>query len=376
MLKVCVLSLFFVRLYELTSVVNLANLVFLDMKDALSFIDGPAISVSYAFDLLDVMEARGIPSETIIKRSKVPKVLFERVDGRLSPRQFVMLIEACTQPEGAGALMGDASDLGYEFGLHVKPTSHGLLGFAMMNCRTAREAAQIAERFSALRGDIMRLRFHEGDDFGFLQIEGVDKLLHFRKFVLEVMMGALIRFASSLLGSISDETEIWVDYSEPAYFPLWKSRLPKVRFNMPHNQLRFPVSVLDKPLSRANPLSARAAVAQMETQMVMVSDMADMTTRVRAVLESAREDLPSLGEVAASLNISSSTLKRRLQQEGTTFQQQLDEVRRARAMNLLKNTGMSIELVTRALGYSDAANFTRAFRKWTGMSPSVWRKSH
>ncbi|HEX5277091.1 MAG TPA: helix-turn-helix transcriptional regulator, partial [Fluviicoccus sp.] len=64
----------------------------------------------------------------------------------------------------------------------------------------------------------------------------------------------------------------------------------------------------------------------------------------------------------------------RLQQHGTTFQALLDESRRRDAMRLLANSGLSVEQVAVRLGYSDPANFTRAFRKWSGVTPRQYRE--
>lgn len=315
------------------------------------------------------MEARGVSSEEVIRESGLPKTLFNRVDTRLSARDFAQLVSVCLR-------LHDLPGLGYAFGLHVKPTSHGLVGFAMMNCRTPRNALEVAERFSALRGDIMRLRVIECEEVAFLRVEGTEKLHGgMLPFLLEVLCGMAARFTDFLLGQDSKALEMWVEHAEPAYFGQWRDSLPLVRFGMPFNQMVFPAGEMDRPLPLANPVSARAAVRQLEAQMAMVNGQAGMAGRVRVLLETMYDEIPSLAAVANRLNISPSTLKRRLQQEGTTFQQQLDDVRRTMAMRLLCNPAMSVEQVTRTLGYSDAANFTRAFRKWTGLSPSAWRKT-
>ena len=71
--------------------------------------------------------------------------------------------------------------------------------------------------------------------------------------------------------------------------------------------------------------------------------------------------------------MSSRTLKRRLQQVGLGYQQLLDEARKRDAIKLIQNTHLTIEQIAQHLGYTDAANFTRAFKKWTGDTPSRYR---
>jgi AraC-like DNA-binding protein len=71
--------------------------------------------------------------------------------------------------------------------------------------------------------------------------------------------------------------------------------------------------------------------------------------------------------------MSSRTLRRRLTEHALTFEALLEQVRQARTMSLLANPDMPIERITEEVGYSDVRSFRRAFKRWTGMSPSAWR---
>jgi len=85
---------------------------------------------------------------------------------------------------------------------------------------------------------------------------------------------------------------------------------------------------------------------------------------------------PEVADMAQQLHLSERTLKRRLQAEGTSYQQLLDQVRQRDAMKLLGNPALPIAQVAEAVGYADPANFARAFAKWTGLSPRDWRTRH
>lgn len=101
----------------------------------------------------------------------------------------------------------------------------------------------------------------------------------------------------------------------------------------------------------------------------------NVAQRVRAELNLGAEGYPDLSGVAARLLTSSRTLKRRLQQRGTSFQQLLDEARHRDALRLLENPDLEIRQIAAALGYQDPPSFTRAFRRWTGQSPIQARAS-
>lgn len=106
---------------------------------------------------------------------------------------------------------------------------------------------------------------------------------------------------------------------------------------------------------------------------VSTTQDAGFACRVRRVIETSFPFPPKLARVAATLFLSERTLKRRLQAEEASFQNLVDQVRLERAGDLLENTAMNLSQIADALGYADAANFTRAFKRWTGRSPSHYR---
>jgi AraC-like DNA-binding protein len=95
--------------------------------------------------------------------------------------------------------------------------------------------------------------------------------------------------------------------------------------------------------------------------------------RVRAQLAPGPDGYADLERVAAGLLMSGRTLKRKLHERGTTFRALLDDARFRHARHLLENPDLDIQQVAAALGYRDPACFTRAFRRWSGQTPSQAR---
>lgn len=93
----------------------------------------------------------------------------------------------------------------------------------------------------------------------------------------------------------------------------------------------------------------------------------------RAILDHLPRGAPPLGEVAVDLGISSRTLNRRLTEEGLTFRQMIEDVRRRKAELMLSDPDMSLAEITFMLGYAEQSSFTNAFRRWTGETPGAWR---
>jgi AraC-like DNA-binding protein len=145
-----------------------------------------------------------------------------------------------------------------------------------------------------------------------------------------------------------------------------------IRFDRPNHRLVFPASELDIPLVTADPVATRLAREQCERELAALVD-AGVPGRVRAAI-TAGGDAPSLPEIARELRMSPRTLKRKLAEHGTTFSAIRDDMRRQRALLLLDNRALSIGEIAAKLGYSELPNFTRAFRKWTGVTPIAYRE--
>jgi AraC-like DNA-binding protein len=104
-------------------------------------------------------------------------------------------------------------------------------------------------------------------------------------------------------------------------------------------------------------------------------------SRVRALVERRLESVLESGEVgieriARDLGYSRQTLYRRLKEEGTTYEQLLDGLRRRLALRLIRHQGLPVKEAAYRLGFSDPAAFSRAFKRWTGTSPGEMRRPH
>ena len=130
---------------------------------------------------------------------------------------------------------------------------------------------------------------------------------------------------------------------------------------------------LDVCLPNHHSLALRQAVKLLELEGAQVHQKLDL---IQAVERAISRDLTRgshLEKIAGDLNMSGRTLRRRLTEHALTFEALLEQVRQARTMSLLANPDMSIERITEEVGYSDVRSFRRAFKRWTGQSPSAYR---
>jgi AraC-like DNA-binding protein len=263
-------------------------------------------------------------------------------------------------------------------GLDSSLTSHGIMGFGMMTSSSVREAIRLGVEFLQLRVPVLSAELRVADDIAAISVVETVALGELRQVLFDTFLVKLARIGPSLTGgSIGfDDVELWFDYEEPEYYQRMRDRLPRVSFEMGSNEVRFDASVLDRRPDTADPINAKLIEQQCRRELEQLGLAGDLVGQVRAVLRNADEGYPTLVEVARLLHTSSRTLRRRLHDRGTTFQQILEGVRRAEAIRLLTCTALSVEQVGRQLGYSDASSFRRAFYGWTDTNPSDFREGH
>lgn len=132
-----------------------------------------------------------------------------------------------------------------------------------------------------------------------------------------------------------------------------------------HLQLRFPTA---DPTAHA--LFVKLCDQQLQAQRTAVDRLAD---RVRAHLELFVERYPSAADVARSFGLAERSLRRQLQDEGTSFRELLARTRQAKAEQLLRHSALGIEAIALQLGYAEPAAFIHAFKGWTGLTPAAYR---
>jgi AraC-like DNA-binding protein len=128
--------------------------------------------------------------------------------------------------------------------------------------------------------------------------------------------------------------------------------------------------MLDEPLPQADGHTLELCVAQCDVLMQRNEQRRGITAVVRTKLFRDSGRFPTLPDVAAELDLHPWTLRRQLAEEGTSFRALLNEARATLAVDLLCNVGLTVEEVSKRLGYGDTSTFCHAFKRWHGASPS------
>jgi AraC-like DNA-binding protein len=148
-----------------------------------------------------------------------------------------------------------------------------------------------------------------------------------------------------------------------------------VLFNQPENRILFDAAWLDAPLELGNEITHSVVVELCDSMMEEFALHIGLCGRVRRILLENLIRPTSFDKVANQLNMSPSTLRRKLRAENTSFRQLIDELRMNVAIKYLRDTEMTVESISDALGFSEASNFRQAFRRWTKVAPHQLREA-
>jgi AraC-like DNA-binding protein len=175
----------------------------------------------------------------------------------------------------------------------------------------------------------------------------------------ELALGVLVRVLRELCGPDVTPNEVRFRYSPPSTLRRYHELFgPHVRFGATKTGVTFAAEDLDRPV-------------QVPTRV----NSGDLLEAGRATIEKlARGSLPSLDDVAQSLGQSKRSLAATLRDSGINYKDWRDQVLSTKAKRLLAIPDVAIHDVAVAVGYSETSGFTRAFRRWTGMTPERWRR--
>lgn len=312
---------------------------------------------------------QGVDRETCLLGTGIVEEDLQAADGLITRAQEMRLIENLI------LALPDTPALGFRIGLQYSVSTFGIWGFALRTSRTLRDATALALRYLPLSTAYCKMQtFVEGDDFG-VAFDPDDIPRHLRQFLLERDLATGLNLFKELSLAGFDVQAIELK-GEPLPYASCFEELSGVRltFNRPRNALVILRADADRPLPTFDPHLVQVLDHQCRQQLER-RQTGGFAGQVRQQLLGPLGLVASLDEVARTLAMSPRSLRRKLDQEGTSFRKLLEEERRQLALQLLKNSAMKLDELAIHLGYTDTASFTRAFRRWMHCSPGEYRKT-
>ncbi len=273
--------------------------------------------------------------------------------------------------------LGDGAGLGLRFGAQFGIVDYGILGYSLLSCRDLGQCLQTLQKLSGLFGNIAELEgkfiWREGEvacqwtsylideDLARFELESCTAQF----MALNTLLREPERFQPMGVSFSFPEPPVTRDYSQLFHCP--------IRFSQAVTELVLPSALLDEPFALANKEAREACTHQCRILLKDLKKGGLLTERVRQLVFRSPRDVPELEDISRQLNLSARTLRRKLAQESTTYQEIVTSVRAHLARRYLSDTMLEIKEISYLLGYSEVANFQRAFKNWVGQAPGEYR---
>ncbi|MEU0499270.1 helix-turn-helix domain-containing protein [Mycobacterium sp. NPDC006124] len=271
--------------------------------------------------------------------------------------------------------VNQATLLGFAFAAQAQLTSFGPLSFPLVSAGSVAEIMNLLA-FLPLITTAVSPHFHPGERGLTIGLTGHTSDPALDCLAVAYSGSVLLRLLDMLVG---DTRTVSLHLGWPAPVVMTEredelSRTGRLVFGAPMSYLHVPADILEEVCRFSDPVAYRLAIAELTRTLDQCRGATSYSNKVRQLLDNAPGQRSSQS-VADELSVSTSTLKRRLAEEGTTFRELRESCLRESAMFLLLTRSMSASQVATELGYRDPTNFSHAFKRWTGRSPREFRLS-
>ena len=288
---------------------------------------------------------------------------------RISYRQAIEVIRRAlsTLPiDGVGLAMGGNQNGG----------NFGLLGLAMKTAPTFGDAVRIGLDYQRNLGPLMSLCLEDQDDQTLAVIATAPEEAHdLLPFLCEEMFSSILMLGRELAGDTFTPLRLELGYPTPPHAEKYRTLFRcDIHFEQSRHAMVLGRHWMELPFASYNPVTSQQALALCRAQLATLSSRGETTAAVERLLRPQLRDNPQMSEVAEALHLSERTLRRQLADEDTSFSEVHDRVRSERALELLQDPELAIAAIGNQLGFNDAREFRRAFKRWTGQTPSETRR--
>ena len=319
--------------------------------------------------MLNFAQRNGIDRQTCLLGTGILESELSSGEGLVTRTQEMRLIENLM------LALPEVGASGFELGLQYNLATFGVWGFALRTCKTLREAVALGVRYLPLSTAYCRIFLCEEEDAFGITFDPDPIPPHLRQFLLERDMATSLNLAReiSLHGAEFKAIEFTgTPDVDAAALKALCGIAPT--FGAGSNRIMVNRAGASRPFSGYDPALTRMLEQQCQQRMDTV-ESSGIAGKVRQKLLGELGLGASLNDMARDLALSTRSLRRKLEQEGTSYRDLVEEERRQLALQLLGNTTMKIEEVAAHLAYTDAGGFVRAFRRWQGCSPSTYREN-
>lgn len=334
--------------------------------------DEQVYSVFKISKIVDALKEEGVPLRAALEGIRISDAELTSPQTKVSANQIVQsyrnAIRCSRNPSFA-----------FDVGSQFHASSFGIYGLAVLSSIDFRQAAAFAVQYYRLTAPLVEVTFEEQPSWAawgitVLPFRQLDTALH--DFIVELQFGALLCVHRDVMGPDFHLTQVQLTTQRPSGAARHAHQFGcEVLYQQPQNRLLFPAEWLDRKPSLGNPVTYAQVADLCDKLLTELKQNTGVAGKVRQVLLANLESPPDADALAGQLGLSTRTLRRRLQQEQTSYRELIDDLRAQAAIRYMRDTHLTVENVAFLLGFSDPAAFRHAFRRWTNTAPNEFRRS-
>lgn len=320
----------------------------------------------WAKAIIDTLIARNVDTAPIVHALGIDLDRLGDRGGMIDQDSVSALWEAAVEAT-------DDHDLGFEVGGNIITLLNPIIAYSLMSCSNLKNSCDRLLRYQDIVAEGLKFEIREEGAEYQLIFDILPGIQEPSSQAIKSAVSAFFAFTRWVTQAHVSPIKATLKESKPKHLEGYQELFScPIAFDASENSLRFSKADLLKPLPTAD-----AHLSEIhEQQLQSYREQQYGPTFSGDVKGAFKEQLPS-GEpnqevIASGLNVSVSTLKRRLKEEGMTYSELLDTTRHELALSYLGQRNLSITEITYLLGFSQNSAFTRAFKRWQGVSPSAY----
>ncbi len=320
--------------------------------------------------LVETLSGLGVPPASILRGTGLDARVLDDPETLTSVGQY---LTAC---RNAVSLVPDPITP-FLVGRNLHLSAYGMYGYALMCSVTLRDFFEEGVKYHELATPTVVIQWREEAGaaiWSFPRLTSPELAADLHRFLYEQQLVQHAVHLKDVAGPSCRPLLAKLSYPAPAHADHYARFLDcPVKFSESACELHFDAHILDQPTQLSHKLTSSLMQATCERLIGQTKTSLGVSGEVYQILMASPGRQPSMEEVAAMVHINERTLRRKLESEGTSFGEIVNDVRASLATEYLRTTKMKTEDIAALVGFSDAANFRRAFKRWTGRSPSEFR---
>jgi AraC-like DNA-binding protein len=320
--------------------------------------------------LVEFVEQRGISRHDFLRRAGLNEARVADGSARFTLEEFDGAQQAALEMTADEAL-------GLHLGEHTTDAAFDVVGNLIAHAPTLRDALHLAIEFSELVFEEARLTLEEQVDVARLRYQSPRVSAPGAQMTAEFSIAGLVRMIRIFAGPNACITGALFEHTSPAHRHEYRRLFDGAeRFRQPFTGLEFPRVLLNaRPVHHHARLYSLLRTEARRTRDSLVQGKRH-AERLRNYLSAQPPDrIPTMDVAAHELGMSVRSLRRRLAEEGASFREVVQGMLEDAAAHVLANPGRSVQEAAQVTGFSNATTFKRAFKQWTGVTPTQFRRS-